>query len=225
MAGDVALREVARILRRSVKRHDLVARYGGEEFCLILYDVCKQDALGVAERVREEIQKIEFPNEDLLPAGDFTISAGVAEYPTDAGSSNDLIESADRALYSAKSRGRNRICSHIGDRRLAPRFPILANIHFSPLAHETVWSEALLQNISQEGLSLRMMHQTENDRLLRLKLPTISGRSCPELIGRVIWSRQHLDDTTFSGIKFVRMQDSTIAELKDYIHSALQSHI
>ncbi len=111
MAGDVALREVARVLRESVKQDDLVARYGGEEFCLILYGVTKNEAVKIADRVRAGFEAVDFPNESVLPGGELTVSAGVAAFPADARDPSGLIRAADQALYRAKHAGRNRVCT------------------------------------------------------------------------------------------------------------------
>jgi len=110
IAGDVALREMAAILRRSVKRDDVVARYGGEEFAVVMASTGREAARGAAERLRTEAEKAEFPNEQVLPGGNLTISVGLATFPDDAADRAGLIERADAALYSAKHGGRNRVC-------------------------------------------------------------------------------------------------------------------
>jgi diguanylate cyclase (GGDEF)-like protein len=110
IAGDVALREMASILRRSVKRDDVVARYGGEEFAVVMASTGKEAARGAAERLRAEVERTDFPNEQVLPGGQLTISLGLATYPEDAADRAGLIEKADAALYAAKHGGRNRVC-------------------------------------------------------------------------------------------------------------------
>jgi diguanylate cyclase (GGDEF)-like protein len=111
IAGDVALREMASILRRSVKRDDVVARYGGEEFAVVMASTGKEAAGSVAERLRSEVERTDFPNEQVLPGGQLTISLGLAAYPADASDRAGLIEKADAALYAAKHGGRNRVCA------------------------------------------------------------------------------------------------------------------
>ncbi len=110
IAGDVALREMAAILRRSVKREDTVARYGGEEFAMVLFRTDGAGGKMVAERLRREVEKVDFPNEQVLPGGHLTISVGLAAFPEDKLDRAGLIAGADEALYAAKRTGRNRVC-------------------------------------------------------------------------------------------------------------------
>ncbi len=99
--GDEVLIETTRRLRREVRTEDLLARVGGEEFAWILTD-SRHDALLAAERARRAIANTPF---ELV--GEVTLSAGVASF-NDAGDPATLFRQADRALYEAKRRGRNR---------------------------------------------------------------------------------------------------------------------
>lgn len=89
---------------------DLVARYGGEEFMILLRGVSITRAREVAERIRETVQERKFPGGENQPAGKVTISIGVASFPQHADNGDELINSADEALYEAKRGGRNRVC-------------------------------------------------------------------------------------------------------------------
>jgi diguanylate cyclase (GGDEF)-like protein/PAS domain S-box-containing protein len=105
IAGDEALKAIAQIMRNTVRGVDMVARYGGEEFAIILPETTKEVAAIAAERVRNATA------ETILPTGDrLTISVGVASYPADAESKEQLICQADQALYRAKKQGKNRTC-------------------------------------------------------------------------------------------------------------------
>lgn len=108
-AGDNVLREVANRLRKAVREVDVVARYGGEEFLLVLPSTNFSGALSVAERVWRSIGGEEFV---LGGASEcITASVGVAVYPSrDIKTKEQLLKSADRALYQAKHEGRDRIC-------------------------------------------------------------------------------------------------------------------
>jgi diguanylate cyclase (GGDEF)-like protein len=109
LAGDAALRKTADILRAFVRDMDIVVRYGGEEFCIVLPDTSKEEAVVVAERIRQEIEKEKFPNEENLPLGRLTASVGIASFPEDGHTFTTLVHSADLALYKAKANGRNRV--------------------------------------------------------------------------------------------------------------------
>jgi len=95
---------VADIMKATVREVDICARYGGEEFVVILPQCGRENALKVAERLREAIATAPIPN-----AGQITASLGYATYPSAAKSKEDLIEMADRAMYLAKAAGRNKV--------------------------------------------------------------------------------------------------------------------
>ena len=109
VAGDSALKAVAKAIRDTVRTIDVVSRYGGEEFSVILPQTDKESSSIIAERIRSEVERISLP--DLqIPTGSLTISLGLASYPVDAIDLTGLINSADRALYRAKAMGKNRVC-------------------------------------------------------------------------------------------------------------------
>lgn len=107
LAGDNALRKTAELMQRSARDMDIVTRFGGEEFCLILPGTSKKESVFVGERIRRAIEVENFPGENHLPLGRLTISLGVASFPADGVSANELIHAADQALYQAKGLGRN----------------------------------------------------------------------------------------------------------------------
>ncbi len=110
-AGDSVLVELGEIMRNTARETDTVARYGGDEFVVMLPDTAWQGAMTFAERLRRNVDEHQFSVEQAhrLP---ITVSVGVAlAKGTDPVSHDDLVQSADRALYKAKSAGRNRICA------------------------------------------------------------------------------------------------------------------
>jgi diguanylate cyclase (GGDEF)-like protein len=107
--GDEVLRILSGLLQQNTRDVDTVFRYGGEEFSVIIPEVGKQEAYGMAERIRRVIQEHVFTYEEDQPGGNLTVSIGVANLPDDADEGDRLIDLADRALYSAKQSGRNRV--------------------------------------------------------------------------------------------------------------------
>lgn len=109
-AGDGVLREVAAALQRGVRETDLVARYGGEEFAVLLPRTHLTGALTVAERVRRELRALRLGVEETLRV---TASLGVSSFPhRTVLTPEQLLLTADEALYRAKHEGRDRICLH-----------------------------------------------------------------------------------------------------------------
>jgi diguanylate cyclase (GGDEF)-like protein len=114
-AGDMVLRRVAQRLSSLVRSVDRIARYGGEEFVVVLVQTDRRAALEMATRIVAAVasQPVLIEGGKELP---LTVSAGVAVLPADAKTIEQLISSADRALYAAKKGGRNRAvaCYELG---------------------------------------------------------------------------------------------------------------
>jgi len=108
-AGNAVLVRVAGVLRRSARADDLVARYGGEEFMMLL-NSDQRDAEEALERIRQRIEARCAPNGDQVRR-QVTISAGVASLSGRTRTLEELIETADEAMYQAKRTGKNRVVS------------------------------------------------------------------------------------------------------------------
>lgn len=109
LMGDRVLQGVATLLERSIRKSDILARFGGEEFVILLPEIDKERGRKVAEKLRRAIERADFPKGTTQPLGRITISLGLASFPEDSGRSPDLLERADRALYTAKTLGRNQV--------------------------------------------------------------------------------------------------------------------
>jgi diguanylate cyclase (GGDEF)-like protein len=102
-AGDEVLKKVATILLGSTRSVDCTARYGGEEFAVLLTGTRGDVAADVAERIRARVEAQEFAGRKI------TLSIGIAEFPDNGQTADEVISSADEALYAAKRNGRNRV--------------------------------------------------------------------------------------------------------------------
>jgi diguanylate cyclase (GGDEF)-like protein len=108
-AGDSVLRNVALLLKRNVRKVDMVGRYGGEEFMVVLPRIRLEEAVEVAEKLRRTVAAAAFP---AAPGGlpiHVTVSIGVAAFGHDVVDVAGLLEMADHALYEAKRSGRDRV--------------------------------------------------------------------------------------------------------------------
>jgi diguanylate cyclase (GGDEF)-like protein len=103
LAGDAALVKIAEVFRKTTRQVDCVARYGGEEFVVMLLEANLATATLVAERIRGRVA------EQDLGEGSLTLSIGVAEYPDGGDTPEELIATADAAMYKAKNAGRNQV--------------------------------------------------------------------------------------------------------------------
>jgi len=108
--GDYVLTSVAKIIKNSIRAQDMASRYGGEEFTVMLPNTLKEDALQVAERIRSNIENMDFEYEGKKVK--VTISGGVSVFDIEenpVSSAKEFVEQADKALYVSKTSGRNRI--------------------------------------------------------------------------------------------------------------------
>lgn len=106
--GDLALRQVGRLLAGQARDTDVVARYGGDEFAWLMPGTSVEAALAVADRIRRLAQEVR--EEMNLP---ISLSLGIAACPQDAASMTDLIDFADAAMYAAKDAGGNQVRRYV----------------------------------------------------------------------------------------------------------------
>jgi diguanylate cyclase (GGDEF)-like protein len=103
LLGDEVLRQVSSVFSQQLRKIDVVCRYGGEEFAVLLPQTSAEQAFSVAEKLRREVAGYRFPG---VPRA-VTISAGAAAHPIHGATRDEVVKSADAALYTAKQAGRN----------------------------------------------------------------------------------------------------------------------
>jgi diguanylate cyclase (GGDEF)-like protein len=108
-AGDLALQMTAQGLKGTLRSADVASRYGGEEFSVLLPQTSLQEAGVIAERMRERIEQTAFPHAKSQPLRAVTISIGVSTFSASVDTAEQIIWAADRALYEAKNKGKNKI--------------------------------------------------------------------------------------------------------------------
>jgi diguanylate cyclase (GGDEF)-like protein len=105
--ADRVLMKTAQMLRRSIRAIDMAARFAGDEFCILLPETELSDAARIAERLRKAVSQTEYRSEQGELMDRVTISIGVSSFSPSRQSPLSIVETADRALYKAKTRGRN----------------------------------------------------------------------------------------------------------------------
>ena len=107
-AGDAVLRQVAQLLKHSVRSTDIVCRYGGEEMSIILPNTSKEVSVSTAEKICKRVAAKRFKLNNYQESN-VTISLGVASFPEDGETPSDIIDAADKRLYQSKHNGRNQV--------------------------------------------------------------------------------------------------------------------
>jgi len=108
LIGDQVIKKVAKTIKNRCREEDLVARFGGDEFIIALPGASKEKALHIADRIGSTISSLPFQTPEHKKFR-VSVSIGLALFPQDGQAPLQLIEKADQALYSAKTKGRNRI--------------------------------------------------------------------------------------------------------------------
>ncbi len=110
LVGSQTLRRLSQVLGNCVRQVDTLARYGGDEFTILLVDTGCETGCAVAERIRRTVAETAFETGGGSPLH-LTVSVGVATYPSHGRTREELLDASDKAMYRAKSAGRNRVCS------------------------------------------------------------------------------------------------------------------
>jgi diguanylate cyclase (GGDEF)-like protein len=120
--GDEALRSAGETIRAGVRRIDTAARYGGDEFVVLLPETDPTGAFVLAEKIRQGVAEraIGTPEMDLRAS----LSIGVVSYPDDGATVDDLMITADQAMYVSKRQGKNRVAAYQGLRADEPASPV-----------------------------------------------------------------------------------------------------
>ncbi|NWH03946.1 GGDEF domain-containing protein [Desulfobacter latus] len=120
ITGDNVLKLLSRLLQKHIKGKDIAGRFGGEEFIMALPETKMDGGFALAEQIRTSLEKMKWQSKSSgKDIGTITISLGVAQFIPDE-NLNSLIARADKALYSAKEKGRNRTAIHNGKEVIFP---------------------------------------------------------------------------------------------------------
>jgi diguanylate cyclase (GGDEF)-like protein len=145
--GDKVLVRTAALIKEGVREIDVASRYGGEEFAVVLPETSRTGAFVVADRVR---QRVENHFRRTRGVSNVTLSGGVASFPDDATTFQDLVKKADLGLYRSKAAGKNRITLAKGERRRHLRVPAREPVRVGAKGARA--SAAKAKNVSAGGV-------------------------------------------------------------------------
>ncbi len=209
-AGNGILTAIAKLLSESVRELDLTARYGGEEFTIVLLSTAKAGAELVAELARKIIE-----DHGFAPQGrKLTVSMGVATYPHDASDIDGLIRRADRALYTAKADGKNRVQLYGEGRRTYRRIKATLPGKYRVLTGE--YEPLTTVDLSARGLLFRVEREPPAGALVEVVLPLPDTERGIVTVGRVVRMDEGPDGFTV-GVSITDIGTRDHALLTDYI--------
>ncbi len=213
--GNSTLRVVARTLVEAGREEDVTARYGGEEFVLVMPETSKDDAAVVADRICEAIGDLELSADD--PMHRVTMSFGVANYPLDAVTTDDLIRCADRAMYIAKARGKNQVQLYGANRRAHRRIDTVVEGEYRVFDVESRPFSTL--DISERSLRVNVDRPVPVNSLVEFTLILPDNDQKVSALGRVIRADQHGQDTYELAISIVDIASGEHITLKRYLRA------
>ena len=193
LAGNMALRRLASVLRKAVREVDVATRYGGEEFAILLPSTPKLAALKLGEKLRAAIEKAAIGRDEQRPGRPLTVSIGVASLPGDAASAEELVDRADRALYIAKSMGKNCVKPFSDERREYSRLEAALAGRFSLL--EKAAHPLTTVNVSEGGVLFHCDEPLPSGAFVKvtLALPSCDPVECAVRVLRVVGARGGFD--------------------------------
>jgi diguanylate cyclase (GGDEF)-like protein len=193
LAGNMALRRLASVIRRAVREVDVATRYGGEEFAVLLPSTPKLAALKLGEKLRQAVEKAGIGRSEK-EGRPLTVSIGVASLPGDAANAAELVDRADRALYVAKSMGKNCVKPFSDERRESTRLDATVAGRFSGLEKDTHALTTL--NVSDGGVLFHCQEPLPTGAFVKVELALPPGGDpieCAVRVLRVVGARGGFD--------------------------------
>lgn len=213
--GDAVIAALGQLLKNSMRSEDTPCRIGGEEFAVILPETGPAGAEVVSEKIRNEFAKLK------IAAIDLSLSGGIATYPLDAKTTEELIDRADQMLYFAKYSGKNRVVCYSRNKRRHIRYPLEWELTVSrPTGKQ---GKAKSQDVSIEGISFAIDEQVLPGELLSLHL-NIDAEPL-ELPIEIVWVDNNTQDRRFRvGARFIRLTEKNLMSLRQKLPRNGQLH-
>jgi diguanylate cyclase (GGDEF)-like protein len=220
MAGDEVLKRVAQIIMTEKRSEDIAARYGGEEITILLPETGKADGWLLGERVRKTLAKtiITFDGKTIQ----MTLSGGLASFPIDANDGAALLKHADKAMYRAKSFGKNNISLYSMDKRRNIRIEYSTSVELSELGFgKKHIINAMTKSLSIGGIMLESESPIDVDIKIQMSL-AVNDADPILVIGKVIRVEKNESGNFDLSITFIESDSMVKNEISSYLIKHLE---
>lgn len=225
LAGDGVLKGLAGIIMKTKRMIDVACRYGGEEFVIVLPRTPKSGAMIVGERIRKKVEALKpGKGSSRYLKKPVSVSGGISTFPQDASNREDLIIRADKALYSAKGAGKNRIDFFSMESRRFIRVGIDQPIRYRLIDHEDESiQEGRAVNISEGGLLCEVERIIPPSAKIWIDLKLPRTKKVQSLLGVVVHALGGNHPPYQIGVSFLGMQGTARQAVSRYIRHVLRS--
>jgi diguanylate cyclase (GGDEF)-like protein len=215
MAGDEVLRKVAQMILLEKRAEDYGARYGGEEITILLPQTSKADGWLLGERIRQRLEEAEIHYEGQNIRA--TLSGGLASFPIDASDGLTLLKNADKAMYRAKSFGKNNISFYSMNKRRNVRVDYTTSVEIQELGiHAKPVFTASTKSLSIGGILLESQDHMEAGTKIQINMP-LSQEQNLLLIGNVVRSEKTDSGSHEISVAFIDCSRIVKNEISTYL--------
>jgi diguanylate cyclase (GGDEF)-like protein len=220
MAGDEVLKSVAQTIMTEKRSEDIAARYGGEEVTIVLPETSKAEGWLLGERIRKKLEETTIIFDDQ--AIKITLSGGLASYPIDANDGTALLKNADKAMYRAKSFGKNNISLYSMDKRRNIRIEYSTSVELSELGFgEKQTLNAMTKSLSIGGIMLESVKPIGVGIKIQMKI-AINDAEPILVIGNVIREEKNESGSFDISITFIESDTMVKNEISNYLIKHLE---
>jgi diguanylate cyclase (GGDEF)-like protein len=204
--GDLVLKGMAEVLKKSLRSEDAAARFGGEEFVMLLPQTDLPGAQTIAERILLSVR-----DSELAPGIRVTFSGGVASFPRHGDTIQELLEFADKGLYEAKIQGKNRIVVPQQGKRESKRYKAVMPLTFD--VGQGNLHGGTVKNISLSGLAMETDWEPREGEEIVLRFFVAEGEKMYEFRAKIVWTTQLGSAERFNfGVRYCAENDPRIMQ-------------